>query len=297
MEILRLLLPDFSLIFLGVIMRRIPHWGDAFWTGLEKLVYFVLFPSLLFYSTARLKLDLSTSGPLVAAGMLALLCGIALTWLGKPVFGRQDPVTYASGMQTAFRFNSYMALALASRLAGEEGAGLMAMLMGFGVPLCNAAAVHALASKNGRLLAELMRNPLLVATALGLVVAVSGIHIPEVGGVVLSRLASASIPLGLMTVGAGLRLSGLTGGRGMTIWLTAVKLVGIPACAFFIGRWMQLPPLQWRIVVLFGCLPTASSCYILAMRMGGNGPMTAFLVSLGTLLSAITIPVWLALVH
>ncbi len=296
MEILQLLLPDFSLIALGVLVYRISHWGDEFWAGLEKLVYFLLFPALLFHSTARLQVDLAVTGGLVQTGMLALLCGIALTWLGKP-FLRATPMTYESGMQTAYRFNSYIALALATRMAGEEGAGLMAILLGFGVPLCNIAAVHALAAKNGSLLRELAKNPLLLATAGGLTFSALGLHLPEVAGVVLTRLGGASIALGLLMVGAGLRLSGLKESRAVVAWFTAIKLVAVPAAAYLIGRHLQLPPLQLKIVVLFCSLPTASSCYILAARMGGNGPFTAFLISFGTLVSAVTVPFWLALVH
>ncbi|MBV8624108.1 MAG: AEC family transporter [Herbaspirillum sp.] len=296
MEILQLLLPDFSLIALGVLVYRITRWGDEFWAGLEKLVYFLLFPALLFHSTARLQVDLAVTGGLLQTGMLALLFGIALTWLGKP-FLHATPMTYESGMQTAFRFNSYIALALATRMAGEEGAGLMAILLGFGVPLCNIAAVHALAAKNGSLLRELAKNPLLLATAAGLAFSALGLHLPEVAGVVLTRLGGASIALGLLMVGAGLRLSGLRESRAVVAWLTAIKLVAVPAAAYLIGRHLQLPPLQFKIVVLFCSLPTASSCYILAARMGGNGPFTAFLISFGTLVSAATIPFWLALVH
>nr|WP_233170929.1 AEC family transporter [Herbaspirillum sp. ASV7] len=290
------MLPDFSLIALGVLVYRISHWGDEFWAGLEKLVYFLLFPALLFHSTARLQVDLAVTGGLVQTGMLALLCGIALTWLGKP-FLRATPMTYESGMQTAYRFNSYIALALATRMAGEEGAGLMAILLGFGVPLCNIAAVHALAAKNGSLLRELAKNPLLLATAGGLTFSALGLHLPEVAGVVLTRLGGASIALGLLMVGAGLRLSGLKESRAVVAWFTAIKLVAVPAAAYLIGRHLQLPPLQLKIVVLFCSLPTASSCYILAARMGGNGPFTAFLISFGTLVSAVTVPFWLALVH
>lgn len=296
MDILFLLLPDFSLIALGLLVHRISGWGDEFWAGLEKLVYFLLFPALLFYSTARLKVDLGVTGGLVQTGMLALLGGIVLTWLGKPLL-RATPMTYESGMQTAYRFNSYIALALATRMAGEEGAGLMAILLGFGVPLCNVAAVHALAARNGNLLRELAKNPLLIATASGLTFSALGLHLPEVAGVVLARLGGASIALGLLMVGAGLRLSGLKESKLVVAWLTAIKLLAVPAMAYLIGGHLQLPPLQLRIVVLFCALPTASSAYILAARMGGNGPFTAFLISFGTLVSALTIPFWLALVH
>jgi len=252
-------------------MRSGPAWKDGVLPAVPGL-------AVLFH--ARLQLHLETTGQLLQVGVLALLAGIALTWIGKP-FIKVGPMIYESGMQTAFRFNSYIALAIASRLAGEEGVGLMALLLGFGVPICNMAAVHALAHKSGNVLTELRKNPLLIATGTGLLYSLSGLPVPEVAGAVLSRLGSASIALGLLMVGAGLRLSGLREGKLMALYFTAIKLMAIPAVAYVLGRWIGLPPLQLQIVVLFCSLPTASSCYILAARMGGNGPITAFLISLG----------------
>ena len=296
MAIITLLLPDFSLIALGALLYRITGWGDEFWRGLEKLVYYVLFPALLFQSTAKLQLDLHSSGQLVAVGMSATVAGIVLTWLGKS-FINAAPMVYESGMQTAYRFNSYMALALASRLGGSEGAGMMALLMGFGVPLCNMAAVHALAHRSGNLFKELSKNPLLIATAAGLSFSAAGLHLPEVANAVLSRLGGASLALGLLSVGTGLRLSHVGSNRLMSGYLILIKLLAVPAVAYLLGQWLGLDPLQFKIVVLFCALPTASSCYILAIRMGGNGPVTAMLISMGTLISALTLPFWLALLH
>lgn len=296
MHIISLLLPDFSLIALGALLYRITDWGTEFWSGMEKLVYYLLFPALLLHSTAALQLHLESTRQLLQVGLLALLTGIVLTWLGKPLI-KTAPMIYESGMQTAYRFNSYIGLALASRLAGNEGAGLMALLLGFGVPLCNMAAVHALARRNGSLLRELSKNPLLIATASGLLLSALGLHLPEVANAVLSRMGNASIALGLLMVGAGLRLSNIHDNKLMSAYFIMIKLVAVPAAAYLLGHWLELPNQQLKIVVLFCALPTASSCYILATRMGGNGPVTAFLISMGTLFSAITLPFWLALLQ
>ncbi len=294
MTIATILLPDFTLILLGFILMRVTHWGPVFWSGMEKLVYYVLFPALLFYSTTRTPLNFAATGTLLQAALLAVGCGIALGWLAKPLF-RPGPMIFESGVQTAFRFNSYIALAAASRLAGDEGTALMALIIGFAVPLCNMAAVHALTHKDGHLLKEMARNPLLVATAVGVLSNLAGLQVPEVIGATLSRLGNASIALGLIMVGAGLRLSGLHEAKGIAAYFIAIKLLALPAIALLIGRWMDLPQLQLQILVLFGALPTASSAYVLAARLGGNGPLVAFLISAGTLLSIVTLPLWLAL--
>jgi malonate transporter and related proteins len=296
MPITTLLIPDFSLILIGFALVRITDWGAAFWLGLEKIVYYVLFPALLFYSTARTPFDFHTTGKLLQVALLAVGCGIALGWLAKPLF-KPGPMLFESGVQTAFRFNSYIALAVAQRLAGEAGTTLMALIIGFAVPLCNLAAVHALVHKSGGLLKELAKNPLLLATAGGTLFNLLGLALPEVAGATLSRMGNASIALGLIAVGAGLRLSALHEAKAMAAYFLTVKLLVLPAIAFGLGRWLQLPLLQSQIALMFCALPTSASAYVLASRMGGNGPFVAFLISASTLLSAITLPLWLLLVR
>ena len=294
MSIASILLPDFSLILLGLVLVRITGWGSQFWAGLEKMVYYVLFPALLFYSTSRTPLDFSATGRLIQAALLLVLGGIAMGWLARPLF-KAGPMSFESALQTAFRFNSYMALAIAYRLGGDTGTSMMALIIGFAVPLCNMAAVHALVHKSGGLARELAKNPLLLATAGGVLFNLSGLQMPEVAGVLLSRMGNASIALGLILVGAGLRLSGLKENRAMSAYFIAVKMLAMPALALFIGQWMALPWLQLQILVMFGALPTASSAYVLAARLGGNAPLVAFIISAGTLVSIATLPLWLFL--
>jgi malonate transporter and related proteins len=294
MSVATLLFPDFSLILLGFLLMRFTDWGPQFWSGLERLIYYILFPALLFYSTAHTAFDFADTRKMLQIALCAIVAGIALGWLAKPLF-KVGPMIFESGVQTAFRFNSYIGLAIASRLGGIEGTSLMALLIGFAVPLCNMAAVHALVHKNGGLLRELAKNPLLMATASGLAFNLLGLHIPEIIGATLSRMANASIAVGLLTVGAGLRLAGLHEAKGISAYFLAVKLLALPAIGYGLGRWVGLPPLQLQIVVSFCALPTASSAYVLAARMGGNGPYVAFLISASTMLSVLTLPLWLGL--
>jgi len=294
MSIATILFPDFALILLGFLLMRFTDWGSQFWSGMEKLIYYFLFPALLFYSTARTPFDFGSTGKMLQVALAAVAGGIALGWLAKPLF-RAAPMVFESGVQTAFRFNSYIALAIASRLAGEQGTTLMALIIGFAVPICNMAAVHALVHKSGGLLQELAKNPLLVATASGMAFNLLGLSLPDIIGATLSRMSNASIALGLITVGAGLRLSGLHESKGMASYFLAAKLLAMPAIGYGLGRWAGLPELQLQIAVAFCALPTASSAYVLAARMGGNGPFVAFIISAGTVLSVFTMPLWLAL--
>lgn len=296
MHIVNILLPDFLLILFGAVLMRVTKWGAPFWEGMERMIYYILFPALLFYSTARSPIDFSKTGTFLQIAMAACISGIVLGWLAKPLF-KAGPMIFESGVQTAFRFNSYIALAIASRLGGVEGTSLMGLVIGFAVPLCNMAAVHALVRNKGGLLLELLKNPLLVATLSGVLFNLAGFQLPELASAFLSRLGNASIALGLIMVGAGLRMTGLHASKGIAAWFIAVKLLAVPAITYGLGIWAGLSSLHLTMVVMFAALPTASSCYVLAVRMGGNGPFTAFMISAGTLLSMATLPAWLALLQ
>ncbi len=80
----------------------------------------------------------------------------------------------------------------------------------------------------------------------------------------------------------------------MAFWFLAVKLLALPVLALAVGAWLGLSGLNYQVVVLFAALPTASSAYILAVRMGGDGRSVAWLISVSTLASMVTLPLWAA---
>jgi predicted permease len=289
-----LLLPDFALILLGVAIRRWMHLGDHFWNGVEKLVYFILFPALLINAIVRTRLDLGAALPLLATAFAAMAGGMLLGFLPRLVV-RLPPLVFASVFQCAYRFNSYIALAVAGMLFGAPGIATMGLIVGAAVPFANFISVWMLA-RHGEagLWREVARNPLIWGTAAGFALNLAGFVPPAPLQAFLGRLADASIALGLITVGAALRLQGSAGMRGLSAWLVAVKLLALPLIAVGVGRLLGLEGLTFQIAVLFAALPTASSAYILAMRMGGDGRSVAWLISATTLGSMLTLPLWAA---
>ncbi|MGB4856613.1 MAG: AEC family transporter, partial [Candidatus Dechloromonas phosphoritropha] len=201
------LLPDFALILLGVGIRRWMHLGDHFWTGVEKLVYFILFPALLINAIVKTRLDLGAALPLLATAFAAMLGGMLLALLPRLVI-RIPPLTFASLFQCGYRFNSYIALAIAGMLYGAVGIATMGLIVGAAVPLANLVSVWMLA-RHGEvgLWREVARNPLIWGTAAGFLLNLAGFVPPPPLQAFLGRLADAAIALGLITVGAALRLN------------------------------------------------------------------------------------------
>src|SRR5690348_7025052 len=129
-------------------MKRVRVFDPPFWRGLERFVSFVLFPALLFRALATASMPLGDASRLVIVAVLFTLAGIALSALAKPLLGLPQP-TFAACFQCAFRFNTYIALAAASRLGGSAAIASISLMIGVLVPLVNIAAIAALAQRRG----------------------------------------------------------------------------------------------------------------------------------------------------
>ena len=299
MNYVELLAPDFSLILLGFLLCRYTALNRAVWEQAEKLVFFVFFPVLLFHSIVKSPLDLSATSGLIMGGLTLAASGIALTyvlpylpWLGARIDRRE----HAACAQIGFRFNSFIALAMAERLAGPEGLLLIAVLIGVCVPVFNMAAIWPMARHSqtnfGR---ELLRNPFIIATVSGLLANLLGFHIPNWLEPSVSRIGAGSLALGLMAAGAGMRLGSMKEAKALSVAVLLIKHMLLPLVALFLSHALGLSKAQTLVLLAFSALPTAPTAYVLAARMGYNGPLVAGLVTLSTLLGLLSLPFAIAL--
>lgn len=290
----QLLFPDFSLILMGYLICRFTALNRPLWQHVEALVYYLLFPVLLFHSIVKSPLDLHAASSLIGAGWSMGLTGIALAYVlpHLPGLGRLIPRReHAASAQVAFRFNSFIGLALVDRLAGPQGVLMMAVLIGVCVPLFNVAAVWPMARHAQRgFLRELVRNPLIIGTASGLAANLLGFTLPVLLEPTVTRMGAASLALGLMAAGAGMQLGALRHDKTLAFSLLLIRHFVLPLAAFGWAQVFQLDPTQTLVLLAFSALPTASSCYVLAARMGYDGAFVAGLVTLSTVLGVFSLP-------
>ncbi|TAG25646.1 MAG: AEC family transporter [Burkholderiales bacterium] len=293
MHFAQLLFPDFALIVCGYLICRFTRLNRPLWDQVESLVYYVLFPVLLFYSISRSPLDWRAASSLVGAALALAACGVALSYSVAKLPGvkRDD---FASSAQVGFRFNAYIALALAERLGGQSGLLLIAVVIGVCVPLFNVAAVWPMAKHSGQGFGKaLLKNPLIIGTVSGLIANVLGLSVPAFAEPAVSRMGQASIVLGLMAAGAGLQLGQIfnTASRVRTgVALLMVRHLALPLIAVGLVQLFGLNTAQASILLIFSALPTASSCYVLATRMGLDGSLVAGLVTISTVLGMLSLP-------
>jgi predicted permease len=290
----QLLFPDFSLILCGYLVCRFTALNRSVWQHVDSLVYYFLFPVLLFHSIVKSPLDPAAASSLIAAGLSLAASAIALSYSLPhwPLLGRCiDRRDHAASAQVGFRFNSFIALALAERIAGPQGLLMISMLIGFCVPTFNIGAVWPMARHgNTHFVRELLRNPLIIATASGLIANLLGFSLPIWLEPTVQRIGAAALALGLMAAGAGMQFGSLRRGKVLGVSVLLCKHLGLPLLAWGWSRVWQLDATQTTVLLAFSALPTASTCYVLATRMGYNGPYVAGLVTLSTLSGMLSLP-------
>ena len=299
------LLPVFLLIVLGFVLRRSLMRLDTQWHGLERLTYYVLFPTLLIQTLVQA--DLS-SVPVAGVGSALLLAALVMSLLClalRPLFSRWniDGPAFTSIFQGATRWQTYVALAVSSNLFGHTGLALASVAMVAIIPLVNVLSVwvlaqHASPEKQSvrAIVMTVVQNPLIWACAIGLAVNVTHLPLPKLWHDVADALGRSSLGIGLLVTGAGLHLEGLFRPSLAASVAVFLKLVLMPVLGVALALWFGISGTSLVIVAVCSAVPTSSSAYVLARQMGGDAPLLAQIITLQTILAAITMPIAIALV-
>ena len=296
--LLHSLWPLFALIVGGYLLRRHDFPGEAFWPAAERLNYFILFPALLFSSLASAPLD----NPALPRLALAVLLGLGGGWLALLLVRRLrgwPAARFGAFTQGILRFNTYLGLAAIGSLHGQPGLVLAALLLALMVPAVKALSVWSLSADRavnlGGLLLPILKNPLILACLAGMAINLLGIGLPGGSDRLLGLLAAASLPLGLLCVGAALRPQELRGEKSALAWNCTLRLLAMPPLAYAVAKALHLPALESSVLVLFFALPTAPTAYVLTRQLGGDGHLMAGIITLQTLLAALSLPLVLIL--
>ncbi|WP_428029917.1 AEC family transporter [Ancylobacter sp.] len=304
--VLGALVPVFLTIALGAVLKRGLLPEASHWIALERLTYFILFPALLVVSIARADLgevavmEVSTA-LLGAIGLIGLLIALTRHRISR-AFGLNGP-SYTSVFQGALRWNTYIALAVSGSLAGPRGLAVAAVGLAVMIPVLNTLSVIVLArhgenggASNRLLLLQIARNPFIWSCAAGALINALHLPIPPVLMTFGDILGRSSLALGLLVVGAGLRLEDLRSPNAATWFASLVKLAILPGVAVAIGLAMGLRDVDLLIVAVGASVPSAPNGYVLARQMGGDAPLLAEILTVQTLLAAVTMPLVIAAV-
>ena len=270
------------------------------WQQLDRLNYYLLFPALLFLNLATADMDLAKFALALSAVLAVLLLVSIAIFVAHRVFDIH-PQGIGVYMQSAIRFNTYVGLALVASLFDEAGMVIFSLIIALFIPPINVISVIALSLQHGfdarLLLMNVLKNPLIVACALALAFNASSLTLMAGVEGFFGQLASASLPLGLLCIGAGLQFRLKSSELGIIIANSLIRLLCMPVLVYALCTMMGVVGIELQIITLFFALPTAPTAFSLTQALGGNHPLMANIISMQTLLAMLTLPVilWLVL--
>ncbi len=291
------LAPILVLIVLGYSLKWTEFLPPETWTGMEKLTYFILFPSLLVRTLGAQNL-LGAPWPAILVVVVgALLAAVTALVLWHRIRASVSGMTFTSIFQGGVRFNTYIALAVAQAFFGAEGLAMGAVAAGFMIVLVNFLCISAFAIWGGAtnkgikpFIRDVIGNPLIIACAVGWTLSLSGIGLPGITENILEIVSRAALPFGLLAVGAALQPEAVRG-HISPIMISSIVQFGLkPLVTALLIAFMGLTGVPAGALIIALVTPTAPSAYILARQLGGDTAAMASIITFQTLLAFLVMP-------
>jgi len=305
-EIFLIVLPVFLVIGLGFSLKRTGLVNSEFLFSLNRLIYYVALPALLFYKIATADFLTSFNGPLLTGLIGSVLAIFGLSY-GYGSFRRYQPSIHGTFCQGAFRGNlAYIGLAIIYNAYGERGFAVAGILLGFLVPLFNFLSVVALILPNRRdsysmgmfiWVKQIGSNPLILASFCGILWSILALPLPHIIDRALGIITGMSLPLALISIGASFSFNKLRGDLGVAALSTCFKVIIMPVLTGAILIYSGVRGQDLGIGVLLAGTPTATAAYIMAQQLGGDAELAGAIIMLSTLCSLATYSLALYLLH
>ena len=303
MEELRLsanaVLPVFLMMAAGYLARelRVLERGDV--GKMNRVAFRVFLPCLLFYNVYRSDLSSAVNGALIAYAVGGVLAVFAVAYAAVV---RLEPLNERRGViiQGIFRSNYViLGLPIAQALLGEGDLGPVSVLIAIVVPLFNVLAVFVLerfrggSVKAGEVLLQMLKNPLVISSALGILALVLGLKLPSVLEKTVSGLGAVATPLQLFLLGAFFRFEGLGRYAKALTAVTGIKLVVTPAVFLSLAAALGFRGAEFVALLGIFASPTAVNSFTMAQQMGGDAELAGDIVVSTSVFSAVTMFLWI----
>jgi hypothetical protein len=301
-SIAAILFPVFAVILCGFAAGKFAVLGRGGAEPLNRFVYFFALPPLLFRLTTQAGLDELLNLPFLFAFVGGVLATLALAVAGGYfLFGRRALTLAFHAFAAAFGNTAYMGVPLFIAAFGPRGAlpAIVATVASNLLLVGGAVAIAELHRAPGRamrgLALALLRNPLLIAPLLGILVSSAGIALPKPLGALLDLAAAAAVPAALFAIGLSLADHPLDGGAAELGWLCALKLLVQPAATWLLAGIFAPDPLWTKAAVLLAGMPVGALAFVVTRQYGVFYERASAAVVLSTLLSMLTLGTLLAL--
>jgi len=298
--ILNAVIPLFALILLGYLAARKRLLGPGAVDSLNKFVVWMALPALLFEAMAEISWEQINQPGYVAASTLAIAAVFATSYfLDRRRRGRLADASI-EGLAASYSNAGFMGIPLCLMLFGQASlppviiANLLTAcgLFAFSIVLIE---IDLLTSRSmlrtaRKVIVSLLRNPLVAAPLLGLLVAALQLPLPHAIKQFTTLLGAAASPCALVTIGLFLAQGQPTEHHGAVWRIVGLKLLLHPAVAFVLAYWVfEMPPLWAATAVLLAALPVGTGPFMLAKLYEREPAITSRAILISTVLSLVTV--------
>ena len=294
----------FAVIFLGALARKWRLITPNLSAPINKLVFYVAIPSLLFREISRAPFHEYFDGSLLI-GLLVPPILVFFLSLGLGKLFRMKSGRLGTFVQSSMHGNlGYMGLAVAFYALGPKGFRMAGLLASFLILVQNFFAILALQLGSGGrgrkwdiayFLRNLLLSPIILACLAGIFVSFVGLELPVAVDNVLKILSGMALPLALLLIGASLSLGSSRGHLSTAIVCGIFKLIVLPAIGLLLYLKLGLNGATVLPGIILLASPTATVTYVMAGELGGDQALAGTAISVSTLVSGVTFAGWLAL--
>ncbi|KUJ96369.1 MAG: malate permease [Desulfonauticus sp.] len=301
LAILNTVLPVFLLIFLGYGLKKVGLISETFLQEGNKVIYYVFLPLLIFYKIALADFKTSFNPYLVLASYLALiLCFLAFMHIPN-----KSPALKGTFVMSSLRGNlAYIGLSVIYQAYGDKGLLIGSVLMGFLAPLLNLISVLAFAFRKDIqvsikhiIVKEILLNPLILASFLGIAFSLWEIKLPILIDRTIALSSGLTLPLALISIGGTFTFEKIKGNLKILVLSTGCKLFFLPLLTYLCLLLFPIEPLEKAVALILAATPTAIATYVMAQELKGDLHLARSLVMLTTLLSIFSFTLYLFLLQ
>lgn len=294
-------LPMCLIMALGYGTRRLGWIRREEISAINKIAFRIFLPCLLYYNVYCSDLSGSFDPLLMAYAVGGVLLTFGLS-LGYTLLTEKLPERRGVMIQGMFRSNYViMGIPVATALLGSDQLGTVSILIAVVVPLFNMLAVVVLEVFRGQkpkplhILGQIVKNPLVIASALGILTLAAGIRLPHILERTIQNVSAIASPLQLFLLGAFFQFSGLKTYRRELVTVSAAKLIVSPGLFLGLGALLGFRGVAFVSLIGIFASPTAVNSFTMAQQMGGDAELAGDIVVTTSAVSILTMFLWIFL--
>lgn len=297
------ILPLFVFMMLGYLFNRRKLLNETSSRQLNILVFRWFLPIMcaetIYKANLRENVELLPV-LVVAIGIIGIFF---ISWLIVPRFVK-DKTQIPVIIQGIYKSNyAILGIPIAQSICGADNIGIISVITVILVPLNNSISAFIFEKYTGKatsipkLILNIIKNPLVIGSFIGLVLNLSGLAIPSwiMTGIV-SKLSALTTPLSMIALGASFEFSRIGEYRAQLIWVNLAKLVIVPVLIIPVSLLLGLRGTALVGVMIYAAGPNAVNSYSTAVAMGGDADLANEIVVTTSLLSMFTMFVWFILI-